>query len=51
MELKEKLDEISNNLFDIFLEGFETCLDKFPPLKVKKIRCINSIFMTKSLRK
>ena len=51
MELKEKLDEISNNLFDIFLEEFETCLDKFAPLKEKKIRCIDSIFMTKSLRK
>ena len=38
MELKEKLDEISNNSFDIFLEEFEICLDKFAPLKEKKIR-------------
>ena len=51
MELKEKLDEISNNSFDIFLEEFKTCLDKFAPLKEKKIRFNNSIFMTKSLRK
>ena len=35
MELKEKLDEISNNPFDLFLEEFETCLDKFAPLKAK----------------
>ena len=45
MELKEKLDEISNNSFDIFLAEFKTCLDKFVPLKEKKIS------MTKSLRK
>ena len=51
MELKEKLVEISNNSFDIFLEEFKTCLDKFAPLKEKKIRFNNSIFMTKSLRK
>ena len=51
MELKEKLDEISNNSFDIFLEEFKTCLDKFASLKEKKIRVNNSIFMTKSLRK
>ena len=51
MELKEKIDEISNNSFDIFLEEFKTCLDKFAPLKEKKIRFNNSIFMTKSLRK
>ena len=51
MELKEKIDEISNNSFDIFLEEFKTCLDKFVPLKEKKIRFNNSIFMTKSLRK
>ena len=35
-ELKEKLDEISNNSFDIFLEEFKACLDKFAPLKEKK---------------
>ena len=51
MKLKEKLDEISDNSFDIFLEEFKTCLDKFAPLKEKKIRFNNSIFMTKSLRK
>ena len=51
MELKEKLDEIFNNLFDIFLEEFKTCLDKFAPLKEKKIRFNNIIFMTKSLIK
>ena len=51
MKLKEKLDEISNNSFDIFLEEFKTCLDKFAPLKEKKIRFNNSIFMTKILRK
>ena len=51
MELKEKLDEISNNSFDIFLEEFKACLGKFAPLKEKKIRFNNSIFMTKSLRK
>ena len=51
MELKEKLDEISNNSFDIFLEKFKTCLDKFAPLKEKKNRLNNSIFMTKSFRK
>ena len=51
MELKEKLDEISNNSFDIFLEEFKTCLDKFAPLNEKKNRFDNSIFMTKSLRK
>ena len=28
MDLKEKLDEISSNSFDIFLEEFKTCLDK-----------------------
>ena len=41
MELKEKLDEISNNSFDIFLEEFKTCLDKFTPLKEKKSRFNN----------
>ena len=29
MELKEKLDKISNNSFDIFLEVFKIYLDKF----------------------
>ena len=33
MELKEKLDEISNISFDIFVKEFKTCLDKFAPLK------------------
>ena len=28
MELNEKLDEISSNSFDLFLEEFKTCLDK-----------------------
>ena len=51
MEHKEKLDEISNNSSDIFLEKFKTCLDKFAPLKEKKIRFNNSFSMTKSLRK
>ena len=51
MELEGKLDEISNNSFDIFLEGFKTCLDKFAPLKEKQIRFNNNIFLTKSLRK
>ena len=51
MELKEKLEEIFNSSFDIFLEEFKTCLDNFAPLKEKKIRFNNSIFMTKSLRK
>ena len=40
MELKKKLDESSNNLFDIFLEEFKTCLDKFAPLKEKKLDLI-----------
>ena len=51
MELKETLDEISNISFDIFLEEFKTCLDKFVLLKEKKIRFNNSIFLTRSLRK
>ena len=51
MDLKEELDEISSNSFDIFLKEFKTCLDKFAPLKEKKIRFNNSIFMTESLRK
>ena len=50
MELKEKIDDISNNSFDIFLEKIKTCLDKFAPLKEKKIRFNKSIFMSKSLR-
>ena len=50
MELKEKLDEISNNSFDIFLEEFKKCLDKSSPLNEKKIRFNNSIFMTKTLK-
>ena len=48
MELKEKVDENSNNSLDIFLEEFKTRLDKFKEIK---IRFNNSIFMTKSLRK
>ena len=51
MDLKEKLDEISSNSFDIFLEEFKTCFDKFTPLKEKKCNFNNSIFITKSLRK
>ena len=50
MELKEKLDEVSNNSFDIFLEEFKTCLNKFAPLQGERIRFNNNIFMTKSLR-
>ena len=50
MELKEKLYEIPNNSFDIFLEEFKICLDKFASLKEKKIRFNDSIFMTKSLK-
>ena len=41
----------TTNSFDIFFEEFKTCLDKFVPLKEKKIRFNNRIFMTKSLRK
>ena len=48
MKLKEKLDGISNNSFDIFLEEFRTRFDKFAPLKGKKISFNNSIFLTKS---
>ena len=51
IHLKEKLDEISNNLLDIFLEESETCIDKFSPLEQKKIRFNSGIFMTKSLIK
>ena len=51
MELKEKLDGISINSFDIFLEEFGTRLNKFAPLKEKKIRFNNGIYMTKSLKK
>ena len=36
MELKEKLAEISNNSFGIFLEKIKACLDKFASLKEKK---------------
>ena len=49
--LKKKLDEISSNSFDIFIEKFKTCLDKFAALKEKKVRINNSTFITKSLRK
>ena len=42
MELKGKLDQISNNSFDIFLEEFKTCLDKFAPLKEKKLYLITA---------
>ena len=51
MELKEKLNKVSNNLFNIFLEKCKTCLDKFSPLNMKKSRFNNSIFMIKSSRK
>ena len=51
MELKEKLDGISINSFDIFLEEFGTRLNKFAPLKEKKIRFNSGIYMTKSLKK
>ena len=36
MELKKKLNEISNNSFNVFLEEFKTCLDRFAPPKEKK---------------
>ena len=36
MELKEKLDKISNNSFDIFLEAFKIYLDKFLQSKRRK---------------
>ena len=42
MELKEKPGEISNNSFDIFLEEFKICLDKFAPLKEKKKHLITA---------
>ena len=42
------VDEISKNLFEIFLEE---CPANFAPHKEKKIRFNNIIFMTKSLRK
>ena len=42
MELKERLDEIPNNSFDIFLEEFKTFLDKFAPLKEKKLDLITA---------
>ena len=35
MELKEKLAEISNNSFGIFLKKIKTCLDKFASLREK----------------
>ena len=49
MELKEKLDKISSNSFDICLEEFKTCLDKFGSLKEKKNWFNSSIFMAESL--
>ena len=42
MELKEKLDEISNKSFDIFLQEFKTCLDNITPLKEKKLDSITA---------
>ena len=51
MERKEKLVQTSHNLFGIFFEEFKTCLDKYDPLKVRKIRFSNNIFITKTLRK
>ena len=50
MELKEKLDVISNNSFDLFLEESKTCYNSFVPLSEKKKDFI-SVFMTKSFRK
>ena len=47
IELKEKLDEISNNSFDTFLEEFKTCRDKFAPLKEKKIDLITASLLLK----
>ena len=38
MELKGKLDVISNNSFDLFLEEFKTCFNNFVPLNEKIIR-------------
>ena len=43
MELKENLDQISNNSFDIFLEEFRTCLHKFSPFKEKKLDLITAL--------
>ena len=53
MELKEKLDEISNNSFDFFFQEFKTVLINSFHTKRKKLDLItvNSIFMTKSLGK
>ena len=51
IHLKEKLDEISDNLLDIFLEESKTYIDKFVPLEQKKIRFNSGIFMSKSLIK
>ena len=42
MKLKEKLDEISNNSFDIFPEEFKTCLDNSLHSKRKKIDLITA---------
>ena len=47
MELKEKPDEIRNNSFEIFLEEFKTCFDKFAPLKVKKLDLITASSLLK----
>ena len=41
----------TTNSFDLFFEEFKTFLDKFVPVKEKKIRFNNAIFMAKSLRK
>ena len=38
MELKEILDVISNNSFDLFLEESKTCYNSFVPLNEKKKR-------------
>ena len=50
MEVKEKLDEISNNSLDYFHEAFNICLDKFARLKEKKNRFNNRIFITNNLK-
>ena len=44
IELKENLDEIYNNSFDIFLEEFLKCPDKFAPLNDKKNRDLITAF-------
>ena len=53
MELKEKLDEISNNSFDFFFKNLKHILINSLHTKRKKLDLItaNSIFMTKSLGK